>query len=84
MWALLAFGRFMGLECFGNTCGGGVGWREVGELGEAELPTTLTLLSAAMTGHASRTLVFTESGAPAGLICFHLLRISLFCFFPRH
>lgn len=28
----------MGLERFGNTCGGGVGWREVGEPGEAELP----------------------------------------------
>lgn len=72
MWALLAFGHFMGLECFGNTCGGGVGWREVGEPGEAELPPTPTLLSAAMTGHASRTLVLTESGAPAGLHLFPL------------
>lgn len=64
----------MGLERFGNTCGGGVGWREVGEPGEAELPppSPPTLLSAAMTEHASQTLILTESGAPAGLHLFPL------------
>lgn len=36
----------------------------------------------AMTGHASRTLILTESGAPAGLHMFPLFGISLLCFFP--
>lgn len=38
LWALLAFGHFMGLEYFGNTYGGGVGWQEVVEPGKAEHP----------------------------------------------
>lgn len=65
LWALLAFGHFMGLECFGNTYGGGVGWREVGEPGKAEHPpaTPMTLLPAAMTGSAFRTLILRVWGS---------------------
>ena len=65
LWALLAFGHFMGLEYFGNTYGGGVGWQEVVEPGKAEHPplTRMTLPSAAMTGRASWTLILRVWGA---------------------
>ena len=86
LWALLAFGHFMGLEYFGNTYGGGVGWREVGEPGKAEHPPPhpndpafhsddRTCLPDSQPQSLGLLLVFT---------CFQFLRISLFCFFAPH